>query len=434
MSLPPTSGRKSSEGKYGREGAASAASTALPDSTAISTASTPVPPTLPAGSPRGVRGSNHSLSKQKTQPSIDETTSSSVSPSPRGGHRKTNALTKRFPGLRGSRTSREGALRGDSKTSVLTSKIEESLRGAMMQDLMSPQAGKDKSKLAKGRGPRIGREAWGTGGQGAPRRTASSANGVGAAPSGAAAQQGQAPNGNGVELPSMWGHAPDPADRSPLIRMAFSKVKPERCSRCTIDAVWAACDVFWEFDRDHSGVISRKEYIDLLGDQPTVTRLRVLRRAKLERRFRASAEPLTVEEFLLLMWPKATEADKVIMRRWAQLRQAYDMMQCPKFKGSQQEMEKVYELLRTPCPEGGLKLQAYELQRSLCLRADEVRRLAKGVDIREVWWDIEDYKTLIWPLLRNRWVTRETLIRMKKEEENDNTLGSALRTGRGPGK
>ena len=65
----------------------------------------------------------------------------------------------------------------------------------------------------------------------------------------------------------------------------------DKCKRCTIEAVWAACDVFWQFDVLHTGAITRSEYMARLGGEPSALRLRFLRRSKLEARFRFSTRP-----------------------------------------------------------------------------------------------------------------------------------------------
>eukprot|EP00913_Durusdinium_trenchii_P000980 g904.t1 len=50
---------------------------------------------------------------------------------------------------------------------------------------------------------------------------------------------------------------------SPEVRRAFRALPLERCGCATIQAVWAACDTFWEFDAAHTGAITRE---DLGGD------------------------------------------------------------------------------------------------------------------------------------------------------------------------
>ncbi|CAL1170563.1 unnamed protein product [Cladocopium goreaui] len=109
---------------------------------------------------------------------------------------------------------------------------------------------------------------------------------------------------------------------SPEVRRAFRALPVERCGCATIQAVWSACDTFWEFDTAHSGAITREGYINLMRECATVNTLRMLRRARLEFRFRRSAAPVLLEDFLLMIWPKATSEDRARMMRWAELREA----------------------------------------------------------------------------------------------------------------
>eukprot|EP00439_Symbiodinium_sp_Y106_P039325 s1076_g4.t2 len=101
---------------------------------------------------------------------------------------------------------------------------------------------------------------------------------------------------------------------SPDVRRAFRSKPVEKCSCATITAVWSACDTFWEIDTTHSGAITRQVYMDFLKYIcPTVNTLRMLRRARLECRFRCSAVPVRLEDFLAMVWPNATIEDTVAM-------------------------------------------------------------------------------------------------------------------------
>ncbi|CAE7438169.1 unnamed protein product [Symbiodinium microadriaticum] len=109
---------------------------------------------------------------------------------------------------------------------------------------------------------------------------------------------------------------------SPDVRRAFRSKPVEKCSCATITAVWSACDTFWEIDTTHSGAITRQVYMDFLRYIcPSVNTLRMLRRARLECRFRSSAVPVRLEDFLAMVWPTATIEDRAKMLRWAELRE-----------------------------------------------------------------------------------------------------------------
>lgn len=220
------------------------------------------------------------------------------------------------------------------------------------------------------------------------------------------------------ELPSMSPEKKKAGDR--LVHQAFRGKPVERCSRCTMHSVWTACDTFWEFDQDHTGTMTRKEYIDLLGESPTVSRLRMLRRARLENQFRISAKPVTLEKFLGLIWPKADEEDRKKMSRWAQLREAHDILNSANFRGADTDMRRIFELLRTRIPGestlGGVV--ATEMLRALIISEDFVTSIAKGVPVKEFTIETEaEFKESVWPHLKQRWVTRETILKMKREEE-----------------
>merc|ERR1712151_999590 len=109
-----------------------------------------------------------------------------------------------------------------------------------------------------------------------------------------------------------------------------------------MDAVWSACDVFWEFDCRHTGQITRAEYIQVMQETPNVTRLRFQRLAKLDSRFRSSTIPLTLKEYLRLIWPAATQKDEQMMHRWAQLREAWHIVNKRDFRAMESELSQVF--------------------------------------------------------------------------------------------
>jgi len=181
-----------------------------------------------------------------------------------------------------------------------------------------------------------------------------------------------------------------------------------------MQGVWAACDVFWDFDRDRTGFVTRKEYIQRLGDAPSVERVRVLRRANLSQRFRGDASPVSLTEMLRLCWPSATAEDHVTMRRWVELRDAYHMFINPNFRGSDLDMRRSFELLGT----GGDCVVASQLVRALVLGSDDACSLARTQRLRRHQIDWLEWKERWWPALRATYVTRETIAKMRREEES----------------
>jgi len=204
----------------------------------------------------------------------------------------------------------------------------------------------------------------------------------------------------------------------------------ERCSRCTMEAVWAACDVFWEFDVAHTGQISRPEYILRLSEPPNVMRLRMLRRSRLENRFRDSAQPVTMEEFLRLLWPAAKDRDFVLMRRWSELREAHSIGLQDNFRGTEPELSRMFHYL----VQGEGRINAYDIVRSQVLGLDEVHRVLKtsetSADLRQHLVDKETFKSAVWPEVKQKFIQAETLARMKREEESlNNSFAGAFNMG-----
>ncbi|CAE7159439.1 unnamed protein product, partial [Symbiodinium pilosum] len=208
---------------------------------------------------------------------------------------------------------------------------------------------------------------------------------------------------------------------SPDVRRAFRSKPVERCSCATITAVWSACDTFWEFDSAHSGEITREAYIDLMRECATVNTLRMLRRARLEFRFRRSAAPVTLEDFLAMVWPKATVEDRAKMLRWAELRECYDMIR-HNFTATDQDLDKLFKLLSTRKPGEPPKVIASELSRSRVLARDVVIGFAKERHPKEVLFDFEEFKSIAWPKLKERWMTQDSFKKQKTVEEKDTPL------------
>lgn len=208
---------------------------------------------------------------------------------------------------------------------------------------------------------------------------------------------------------------------SPEVRRAFRALPVERCGCATIQAVWSACDTFWEFDTAHSGAITREAYINLMRECATVNTLRMLRRARLEFRFRRSAAPVLLEDFLLMIWPKATSEDRTRMMRWAELRECFDIVK-HNFGATEQDLERLYRLLSFRSKGGQVQVVASELGRARLLPKEVISTFARERHPKEVCFDYEDFKTIVWPKLRERWVSSDTIRKQKTLMEEKDPL------------
>lgn len=190
----------------------------------------------------------------------------------------------------------------------------------------------------------------------------------------------------------------------------------ERCNTATQASVQTACQVFWSFDASDTGVITRDEYLLRLSDPPTADRLRFLRRANMEARFRQSANPVSLEDFLWMIWPSAPESDMRLILRWAHLHKARSAVLRPNFRGTELELRTVWELLGGD-PRGEA-LEVSALVRSQILTAAEARRLICGADPNNTKINMETYRNTFHQYLKSLYVTSETLKRIKAEEES----------------
>lgn len=205
----------------------------------------------------------------------------------------------------------------------------------------------------------------------------------------------------------------------------------ERVSCTTQQAVWSACDVFWSMDSRKTGSISRMCYIHRLRDPPSVERLRVLRRANLSVRFAQNAAPVCLEEMLQLMWPSVGAEDRKVIRRWVQLREAWHVVHRPNFRGERQDMEKTFNLLEGKAegdegePARGEErfVAPMEVARAQIVTWEDIQthNLTRGTEdrigLREYKIDTWEWKERWWPALKAIYMSKDTIAKMKKEEE-----------------
>jgi Ca2+-binding EF-hand superfamily protein len=195
----------------------------------------------------------------------------------------------------------------------------------------------------------------------------------------------------------------------------------ERCGRCSREAVLIAVDVFLSFDPDRKGFISREQYRDSLKEPPTVERLRVLRRSNLEDRFRRSAQPVYLEEFLYMVWPGLKEKDLQTMLRWAQLREAFSVLKGSQFKAHDLQLRQIYDLLDAPKRDNQVRLG--EIVRAQIASRDEVFKILKQAHKTDFHAPItyDDFKQLFLTYLKNTYVSTENMRLMKQDEDSQQT-------------
>jgi len=207
-------------------------------------------------------------------------------------------------------------------------------------------------------------------------------------------------------------------------RTLLSRREPsERVGRADRTLVWAACDTFWTFDRSRCGEITRDQYIAQLAEAPTVIVLRMLRKSRLEARFRKSARPVRIEEFLRLIWPSATDKDFETINRWVQLREAWTVLNDRRFHGSDAELRKVWDLLarESTLAEGmSGEIIAREFVRAQILSAEEIERLTRTAE-SSTRVTQEVFRNSIIPHLKHLYVSSSA-----KAEEDDRIMEGGL--------
>lgn len=176
-----------------------------------------------------------------------------------------------------------------------------------------------------------------------------------------------------------------------------------------------ACDVFWLFDPNWTGEISRTRYVAGLAESPTVDKLRMLRKSSLENRFRLSATPVSMSEWISMIWPGSTEKELELMMRWAALREAWSIVHRPGFRGLEQEMNRVFHLLDTDKFRGDVPLG--ELVRAQILTPEECLKLFRTRDLHSPIVNREAFRNVVHPHLKAHYVTADTKRAMKQDEE-----------------
>jgi hypothetical protein len=194
--------------------------------------------------------------------------------------------------------------------------------------------------------------------------------------------------------------------------------------------------VFWQFDDMRSGEITRRNYIDGLADPPTIEKLRVLRRAQVDQRFRRSAQPIVFQEWITMLWPNQGEHELEVMMRWAELREAYNIVHHKKFRCHETEMNRVYFLIDQPpaCrpnrrkedgkdepSRGSGDIPLGELVRACLLTQEEVFKLFRDKKDLHDTISKETFKIQAHPHFKTYYVTADMKSKLKQEEEQYGT-------------
>lgn len=202
----------------------------------------------------------------------------------------------------------------------------------------------------------------------------------------------------------------------------------ERCSRCTKEEMWAVYDVFRTMDEARKHRISRKNFFnpDRLGG-PSLMELRVLRKARLDERFRHSAEDITLEEFLQLVFPGCSRGDVQKMMHWARLKDAQAVLRDPKFRAEVPQLRQIFDILDE---NGDENLSMTELERAGILTKSEIAALLRGSNRDSVKFNcnFQEFLAVVQTHLKDTYVSTETRRAMEEEKQNDfqNAFRNAL--------
>lgn len=174
----------------------------------------------------------------------------------------------------------------------------------------------------------------------------------------------------------------------------------ERCSRCTKDVLWMVYDVYAAMLRKGRESVSRSDYIASLKEFPTVEKLRVIRHSNIEARFRKSSDPVTLHEFLRMVWPSASDDEIKLMERWGQLREAQRVLRDRNFRADEAEMKRIFTLLDD---NDDRTLTVGELYRSNILTPKEIKSILRvdGLDKRVTF---DEFRSACQPHLKAMYV------------------------------
>lgn len=171
----------------------------------------------------------------------------------------------------------------------------------------------------------------------------------------------------------------------------------DRCKSCTKDSFWSACDIFWTFDTELSGEMTRTAYVKGLANALSVQKFRLLRRARLDIRFRKSPQPIKLHpEFIKMVWPNVSESDLDAMLIWARHREAWQLLNDGSFTFPDAKIRKVFDLL-DECRIGQVDLM--DVVRANLLPFEEVKKIKSDINM-EQYVTIDLFRLHVAPALR----------------------------------
>lgn len=175
--------------------------------------------------------------------------------------------------------------------------------------------------------------------------------------------------------------------------------------------MWIAYDVFRSLDKQKRQSISRNDFFEGLKDFPTLDKLKMLKRTRLDVRFRESTQDVDLPEFLRMLWPSATDEDVIKMVRWGQLREAQSVLRDGKFRGEVAELKKIFDLLDE---NGDGLLTVNELRRARILSGQEIQSLMRTQRL-DAKMSFHDFCIYAQTHLKAMYVSAETAAKMKEE-------------------
>jgi hypothetical protein len=196
----------------------------------------------------------------------------------------------------------------------------------------------------------------------------------------------------------------------------------------------------------------------------------MLRKSALEVRFRASAQPVKLQDWIHMLWPFSTDEELELMMRWAALRQAWSILHIPQERRRDRDLDnrvvtygELCRLLRdqgyteaqlrerwhTSMPVDSVTFRCHdddtnqiynlvdpkdssgevclgEFVRAQIISEEEVSKLFRTRDLHTP-ISRETYRNIVHPYLKTTYVTHETKNKMRLEE--DAQIESAFRGG-----
>jgi hypothetical protein len=134
-------------------------------------------------------------------------------------------------------------------------------------------------------------------------------------------------------------------------------------------------DVFRLFSNGFQFKVERNSFCKGLKGCVTLKQLSVVKRARLQERFRESAQDMTLEEFLRMHWPKTTEDDMKFLIRWCHLREAqivFDGCFDGNEAGEESVLRTIFDLLDV---NGDERLSVEELLEAGILTSEQATKL-----------------------------------------------------------